>query len=128
MSALSVFKPAEQGEPAKKLSAADLLAGTAKKGKASTHLVYAEKAGQELASRWLELNAKLAEIERDLGLAPRSDPRRDPALARRNLHTTSGSRVHGRRGHADGRGACVIPAPLRQAGPGPGGAPASAFG
>src|SRR5262245_7720237 len=68
MSALSVFKP-EQGEPAKKLSAADLLAGAAKKGRASSHLVYAESAGRELVIRWLELNAKLAETERDLGLA-----------------------------------------------------------
>jgi len=67
MSALSVFKP-EQGAP-KKLSAADLLADAAKKDRASSHLVYSENAGQELVIRWLELNSKLAETERDLGLA-----------------------------------------------------------
>src|SRR5438477_7214606 len=70
MSALSVFKPVDRVEPAaKKLSAADLLAGAAKKSKASSHLAYADKAGQEVAAHWLELNAKLAETERDLGLA-----------------------------------------------------------
>ena len=49
-------------------SAADLLAGATKKGKASTHLVYTGE-GQEAAARWLELNAKLAETDRELGLA-----------------------------------------------------------
>ena len=48
-------------------SAADLLAGATKKGKASSHLVYTSDAGKEAAARWLELNAKFAETERRLG-------------------------------------------------------------
>ena len=46
-----------------------LLAGATKKGKASNHLVYTGEAGQEAAARWLDLNAKFAETERELGLA-----------------------------------------------------------
>jgi hypothetical protein len=72
MSALSVFKPAEPQEPtappAKKISAADLLAGATKKGKASNHLVYVGEAGCQAAARWLDLNKRLAETERELAL------------------------------------------------------------
>jgi hypothetical protein len=50
-------------------TAADLLAGATKKGKSSNHLVYVGEVGQEAAARWLALNAKLAETDRELGLA-----------------------------------------------------------
>jgi hypothetical protein len=43
------------------VSAAALLAGAAKKGKASSYLIYTGEAGQEAAARWLELNAQFAE-------------------------------------------------------------------
>jgi len=49
-------------------TAADLLAGATKKGKATSHLVHTGEAGQEAAARWLELNAKFAETERELAL------------------------------------------------------------
>ena len=62
MSALTVFKPGEQEpEKAKKVSAADLLAGATKKGKSSNHLVYVGEVGCEAAARWLDLNEELAE-------------------------------------------------------------------
>src|SRR5262245_40565764 len=50
-------------------SAADLLAGATKKGKSSNHLVYVGEVGCEAAARWLDLNDKLAETERELNLA-----------------------------------------------------------
>ena len=52
----------------KPLSAADLLAGATKKGKASSHLVYAGEAGREAAALWLKLDTQLAETERELAL------------------------------------------------------------
>ena len=39
-------------------TAADLLAGATKKGKASNHLVYVGEIGCEAAVRWLDLNDK----------------------------------------------------------------------
>jgi hypothetical protein len=45
-----------------------LLAGATKKAKTTSHLVYAGDAGREAAVRWLELDAKLAETEREVGL------------------------------------------------------------
>jgi hypothetical protein len=66
---MSIPTPKVRAPQAKTVSAADLLAGAAKKGKASNHLVYTGDAGQEAAVRWLELNAKFAETERELGLA-----------------------------------------------------------
>jgi hypothetical protein len=51
------------------VSAVALLAGATKKGKTTSHLVYTGEAGQEAAARWLELNARFAETERELGLA-----------------------------------------------------------
>jgi hypothetical protein len=54
--------------PQDKPSAADLLAGATKKGKTTSHLAYTGEAGREAAARWLELNAQLAETERELGL------------------------------------------------------------
>jgi hypothetical protein len=73
MSALSVFKPAELQEtavppPAKAISAADLLAGATKKGKSNSHLVYTGEACRETAARWLQLDAQVAEKERELAL------------------------------------------------------------
>src|SRR5215475_5865924 len=50
-------------------SAADLLAGATKKGKSNNHLVYVGEVGCEAAARWLDLNDKLAETERELNLA-----------------------------------------------------------
>src|SRR5262249_938857 len=50
-------------------TAADLLAGATKKGKSSNHLVYVGEVGCEAAARWLDLNEKLAETERELALA-----------------------------------------------------------
>jgi hypothetical protein len=50
-------------------SAADLLAGATKKGKTGNHLVYVGEVGCEAAARWLDLNDKLAETERELNLA-----------------------------------------------------------
>jgi hypothetical protein len=44
------------------------LAGATKKGKTSSHLVYPGEAGRQAAVRWLELDAQLAENERELGL------------------------------------------------------------
>ena len=62
--------PAPQANSkAKSVSAADLLAGAAKKGKSSNHLVYVGEAGCEAATRWLDLNDKFAETERELALA-----------------------------------------------------------
>jgi hypothetical protein len=66
---MSIPTPKVRAPQAKTVSAADLLAGAAKKGKTSNHLVYTGEAGQEAAARWLELNAKFAETERELGLA-----------------------------------------------------------
>ena len=43
-------------------SAADLLAGAAKKGKSSNHLVYVGEVGCEAATRWLDLNDKFGAI------------------------------------------------------------------
>jgi len=40
-----------------------------KKGKSSSHLVYVGEAGCEAAARWLDLNDKFAETERELNLA-----------------------------------------------------------
>ena len=54
---------------AKSVSAADLLAGATKKGKSSNHLIYVGEAGCEAAERWLDLNDKFAETERELALA-----------------------------------------------------------
>ena len=53
---------------AKSVTAADLLAGATKKGKSSNHLVYVGEVGCEAAARWLDLNEKLAETERELNL------------------------------------------------------------
>ena len=69
MSALSVFQPTDPLAEPKKVSAADLLAGATKKGKTNNHLAYSGEDGQAAATRWLELSAKLAETERELGLA-----------------------------------------------------------
>jgi hypothetical protein len=66
---MSIPTPKVRAPQAKTVSAADLLAGAAKKGKASDHLVYTGEAGQDAAARWLELNARFAETERELGLA-----------------------------------------------------------
>jgi hypothetical protein len=55
--------------PPQAVSAAALLAGAAKKGKATSHLVYTGETGQEAAARWLELSTQFAETERELGLA-----------------------------------------------------------
>jgi hypothetical protein len=49
-------------------SAAALLAGATKKGKATNHLVYVGQAGCEAAARWLDLNDQFAETERELAL------------------------------------------------------------
>ncbi len=54
--------------PAKSVSAAALLASATKKGKTSDHLVYPGEAGREAAARWLQLDAQLAETERELAL------------------------------------------------------------
>src|SRR5262245_20803854 len=54
---------------AKSVSATDLLAGAAKKGKSSNHLVYVGEVGREAAAHWLDLNGKFAETERELNLA-----------------------------------------------------------
>ncbi|GEM_PF-3672541 len=54
--------------PAKAISAADLLAGATKKGKSSSHLVYPGEAGREAAARWVQLDAQVAEAERELAL------------------------------------------------------------
>jgi hypothetical protein len=72
-------------------SASDLLAGATKKGKTTSHLVYAGEGGREAAARWLELNAKLAETERELGLARDQilnviRPWHEEACARRHAH------------------------------------------
>lgn len=53
---------------AKAVSAASLLAGATKKAKTSNHLVYPGEAGREAAARWLQLDAQLAETERELAL------------------------------------------------------------
>ena len=50
-------------------SAAALLAGATKKGKSSSHLIYVGEVGCEAAARWLDLNDKFAETERELALA-----------------------------------------------------------
>ena len=89
--------------PAK--SAADLLAGATKKGKSSNHLVYVGEGGCEAAARWLDLNDKFAETERELALA------RDRVLdVIRPWHEDAcmaqGPRIHRRRGDADRRPAC----------------------
>ena len=65
----AIPKQAANAPKAKALSASDVLAGATKKGKTSSHLVYTEEAGREAASRWLELNARFAETERELVLA-----------------------------------------------------------
>jgi hypothetical protein len=52
--------------PSPAVSAAALLAGASKKGKATNHLIYTGEAGREAAARWLELNAEFAEAEREL--------------------------------------------------------------
>jgi hypothetical protein len=64
----AIVKQSGATPPAKSPSAAALLAGATKKGKTTSHLVYADDAGRERAARWLELDAKLAETERELGL------------------------------------------------------------
>jgi hypothetical protein len=66
---MSIPTPKVRAPHAKTVSAADLLAGATKKGEATSHLVYTGEAGQEAAARWLELNARFAETERELGLA-----------------------------------------------------------
>jgi hypothetical protein len=43
-----------QAKTAPSVSATALLARAAKKGKASSHLIYTGEAGQEAAARWLE--------------------------------------------------------------------------
>src|SRR5262245_31726008 len=64
---MSVVKQSVPAPQAK--TAADLLAGAAKKGKSSNHLVYVGEVGCEAATRWLDLNDKFAETERELALA-----------------------------------------------------------
>src|SRR4051812_14331791 len=82
----------KQSIPAHKaLSAADLLAAATKKAKASSHLQHASEAGKEVAARWLELNAQLAETERELGLARDQvldlvRPWHEETCARRRVH------------------------------------------
>jgi hypothetical protein len=65
----AIVKQSVPAPQAKSVSAADVLAGAAKKGKATSHPVYAGEAGQAAAARWLERSAKFAETERELGLA-----------------------------------------------------------
>ena len=43
--------------------------GATKKGKSTSHLVYVGDVGCEAAARWLDLNDKFAETERELALA-----------------------------------------------------------
>jgi hypothetical protein len=64
-----IVTPTVPAPQAKSVSAADLLAGAAKKGKSSNHLVYVGEVGCEAATRWLDLNDKFAETERELALA-----------------------------------------------------------
>ena len=52
----AIVKQSVPAPQAKKVSAADLLAGAAKKGKSSKHLVYPGEAGREAAVHWLDLN------------------------------------------------------------------------
>jgi hypothetical protein len=65
----AIVKQSVPAPQAKSVSAADLLAGAAKKGKSSNHLVYVGEVGCEAATRWLDLNDKFAETERELALA-----------------------------------------------------------
>src|SRR5262245_31508925 len=64
-----IVKQSVPAPQAKTVSAADLLAGATKKGKPSNHLIYVGEVGCEAATRWLDLNDKLAETERELALA-----------------------------------------------------------
>jgi hypothetical protein len=61
-----VRAPQAKSIPAPAVSAAALLAGASKKGKATNHLIYTGEAGREAAARWLELSAEFAETEREL--------------------------------------------------------------
>ena len=65
----AIVKQPVPAPQAKSVSAADLLAGATKKGKSSNHLVYVGEVGCEAATRWLDLNDRLSETERELALA-----------------------------------------------------------
>src|SRR5262245_39468113 len=65
----AIVKQSVPTPQAKTVSAADLLAGAAKKDKSSNHLVYVGGVGSEAATRCLDLNDEVAEIERELDLA-----------------------------------------------------------
>ena len=71
--ALSIFQPSDEQGKAKakpKPSAASLLSAAKKPAKgSSSHMTYTGDPGREVAARWLALNAKVAETERELGLA-----------------------------------------------------------
>jgi hypothetical protein len=125
---MSIPTPKVRAPQAKTVSAADLLAGAAKKGKANNHLVYTGETGQEAAARWLALNAQFAETERELGLARDQvldviRPWHEETCARRRTHEatvvvetpTGALRVS-------------FPAPLRQAGARPGRASSASAG
>jgi hypothetical protein len=91
---MSIPTPTVPAPQAKSLSAADLLAGATKKGKTSSHLVYPGEAGRQAAVRWLELDAQLAENERELALVRDQildvvRPWHEETCARRRAHEAS---------------------------------------
>jgi hypothetical protein len=88
---MSAVKQPGAAPQAKSPSAAALLAGATKKAKTTSHLVYPGETGREAAARWLELDAKLAETERELGLVREQildviRPWHDETCARRRAH------------------------------------------
>jgi hypothetical protein len=92
MSAIS--KQPSAAPQAKSPSAAALLACATKKGKATSHLLYTGEAGREAAARWLELDAKLSETERELGLVREQildvvRPWHEETCARRRAHEST---------------------------------------
>jgi len=87
----AIVKQPSAAPQAKSPSAADLLAGATKKGRTTSHLVYTGEAGREAAAHWLELDAKLAETERELGLVRDKildviRPWHEETCARRHAH------------------------------------------
>src|SRR5262245_16693775 len=89
-----IVKQSVPAPQAKTVSAADLLAGATKKGKPSNHLIYVGEVGCEAATRWLDLNDKLAETERELALARDRvldviRPWHEDACAKRKAHEST---------------------------------------
>jgi hypothetical protein len=87
----AIVKQSGATPSAKSPSAAALLAGATKKAKTTSHLVYSGDASREAAARWLELDAKLAETERELGLVREQildviRPWHEETCARRRAH------------------------------------------